>query len=138
MRQCFSCFHAGAVTRPLGVPSPPPRGGAILNGPKEPAGRGRAERHCHRVCPVRAPADSYPRAKSNGLDHLYDAEIGRAIGASSKNWPSRRKAGMIHLTAMLLDIGEKTIRRRLAKCLRQGGARNCSARWCGGMVHGSY
>jgi hypothetical protein len=52
-------------------------------------------------------------AKENGLEHLYDAELGRALSASDGTWPARRKAGTIHVTANLLDIDEKTVQRRL-------------------------
>jgi len=57
-------------------------------------------------------------ASNNGLGHLYDAVIGQVLDVKADQWPARRKAGMIHLTAELLKINEKTIRRRVAAALR--------------------
>jgi hypothetical protein len=52
--------------------------------------------------------------RDSGLGDLYDAELGRALSAPPGEWPKRRKAAMIHIVAALLNIDEKTVRRRLA------------------------
>jgi hypothetical protein len=66
-------------------------------------------------------------AGNNGLGRHYDAEIGRALSAPAKNWPARRRAGMIHLTAVLLGIEEKTVQRRLAAFFDKVAARGSAA-----------